>query len=142
MENLVVGAWETSTKKIVAYATLQGIEIDRRPKLYVYHIGLYEIKQSGDVRLAAVETVKLEGNLLPFEIQDELELMNLCFWGFRIAKAKPTSLKSISRDDIGLIEFCYAMSSKPQAIPLPLTEEVSWNGIVSFGQNAGRLAHV
>lgn len=27
MENLVVGAWETSTKKIVAYATLQGLKL-------------------------------------------------------------------------------------------------------------------
>lgn len=140
----VVGAWVTNSRKIVAYATFEGVEIDCRPAVHIFHLGLYEIKADGDVRLACSDEVRLSGNLTASGFVDELSLINLCNWGTRIAKAKPTPTKFLTANDLGLIDFCYEMNiaaKNSDDAPPSRTSIVNWNGIASYGERAGRIAN-
>lgn len=140
----VVGAWVTNTRKIVAYATFEGVEIDCRPAVHIFHLGLYEIKDDGDVGLACSDEVRLSANLTASEFVNELSLVNLCNWGTRIAKAKPTTTKVLTANEVGLIDFCYEMAIAVKHlddVPPSLTSIVNWNGIASYGERAGRFAH-
>lgn len=140
MDNLFIGAWETSTKRIIAYAHLLGVDVSSRPRTANYHLGLYEIRDI-DIKMVKCDEYKLPINQF---IADELVLNVICDWGPRIANAKPRISSALLPDEEGLIHFCYEMEGNASALtaaPIPNPEEVFWNGVASYGKKFGRLVN-
>lgn len=138
MQDFLIGVWETNTKRIIAYAHHLGLDISARPKLNTYHLGLYELRENGDISLVKQAEYTLEAN--GFEC-DELTLNVICDWGTRIAKAKPRIQQLADEDDIGLVHFCFETSRQQQQQAPALKQDVYWNGIYSHGANYGRVVH-